>query len=184
MFSALTRVTEFKCFVVTSLFPRYCLIREVPSSVSLMAIVFNCATSTTNLSTLQVIVMVALHGSYDFPLTPLPVLRHTRAISDGRLSETWFQTDSIYSYMCGIIQERLPYSLSKNLRHLMHNTPLQIRVRLVPGVTKPISGPSHQLDATFKVAFARTATRACAVRRRETDRASTRGLRCTARREL
>lgn len=48
MFSALTRVTEFKCFVVTSLFPRNCLIREVPSSVSLMAIVFNCATSTYN----------------------------------------------------------------------------------------------------------------------------------------
>ena len=66
----------------------------------------------------------------------------------------------------------------------MHNTPLQIRVRLVPGVTNPISGPRPQLNATFKVAFARTATRARAVRRRETDRASTCGLRCTARHKL
>lgn len=54
----------------------------------------------------------------------------------------------------------------------MYNIPFQIGVRLIirrPGVTDPTSGLGHQLDATFKVAFART-VRASGARNRDTDR--------------
>ena len=110
--------------------------------------------------------------------TSLPIPGHIQAIFGGRLSETWYQADGICSYMYGIIQEKLPYSCSKNFRHLMPNAPLpiRIRVRLNPGVTSPMSSPGHQLDATFQVAFAR----ACGARTGETECASTYRLRCTA----
>ena len=111
-----------------------------------------------------------------YPTAPLPVLRHIKVIV-ADISMTWYQTGGIcfYTYRTAYTRKGALRrdGCSRNFRcYLMYNIPFQIGIQPIirrPGVTGPTSGLGHQLDAAFKVTFARTA-RVSGARKRDTDR--------------
>jgi hypothetical protein len=136
-------------------------------------------------STLQVIDVRTLYSHYVMHIVPnnltelpsrLRMRQRQEGARGGHLSETWHQTDSICFYTWDKYYKKGGYSWSTNFRYLMHNISLHFRIRRIIRRLGVIDPRGRQLDATFNVAFARTA-RVYGAHKRETDRARICGLR-------